>query len=153
MSLTGGNDAGFTLLELLIVMALLAMAAVTAVFWVPDLGDRILVARSADLVEQELGRIAREASATGYDRIVSLQTSNGVTNLEYGERSVELDPSISISWTAAAEAGSRVQHAKIAFFATGGASGGNIELVRGNSRAVLEVDWLTGKIRRLEPQQ
>jgi prepilin-type N-terminal cleavage/methylation domain-containing protein len=141
-------DRGFTLIEILVVIVLMALAGLAALFWVADLSDRAAVARSADRAERELSLVARQAGASGYDATVALDTSETVPRLEMLNASVELDASVLMRWTAAAETGSSTERALITFFGVGGASGGRIEFVRGNARAIVEVDWLTAKIRR-----
>src|SRR5262249_4518049 len=136
-----------TLLELLVVMTLLAIAAVAAAVWVPGIGDRFAVARSAAQLERELSRLAADAIRTGYDQTASLTNSRTRQTLAFGEKVEDLDPTVTMTWVAAAEAGSDSRRGMIVFFGTGGASGGQLELSRGAHHAVVVVDWLTGKVR------
>jgi general secretion pathway protein H len=153
MSSTGGNDRGFTLLELLIVMALLSMTAALALAWTSGLADQIAVTRSADTVERELSRLSVKATSTGQDQIVVLQTSGSTPSLNLGDRLLELASDVVLNWKAAAEAGTNNDRAVIAFFGAGGASGGSIEIARGGAQAKLEIDWLSAKVRRPREQQ
>lgn len=153
MSSTGGNDRGFTLLELLIVMALLSMTAAIALAWSSGLADQIAVTRSADTLERELSRLSVKATATGQDQLVVLQTSGSATSLQLGDRVLELTPDIVLNWKAAAEVGTNNNRAVIAFFGAGGASGGSIEIARGGALAKVEIDWLSAKIGRSREQQ
>jgi hypothetical protein len=68
--------------------------------------------------------------------------------MEVEQRAIELDSTVSVGWTAAIETGSGMDRGTIAFLGTGEASGGLIELRRGQAVAEIEVDWLTAAVRR-----
>jgi general secretion pathway protein H len=141
------NESGFTLLELVVVMVLLALASVLGALSVPQIGDRLAVARTASRIERELANVAADAMRTGRDRSVIFTKTESMQALETGQRTERIDPTIAADWVAAAETGSDSSRGVIAFFGTGGASGGKLELARGDARAVIEVDWLTARVR------
>jgi general secretion pathway protein H len=142
------DEGGYTLLELLLVIGLMSVAATAAVIWVPDVADRMAVARSADRIERELTRVAREAMRGGRVRTVTVSSANGFNRMDVGDGAIELDSTVSVAWTAAIEAGSAADRGVIAFLGTGEASGGRIELRRGQAVAEIEVDWLTAGVHR-----
>jgi general secretion pathway protein H len=142
------NDHGFTLLELLVAMVLLSIVSVLVLAWVPSMADRLAIDQSARRIERVLSHAAREAKSTGSDQIVGFDLSGHTPTLMAGSRTIELDPSIEMRWIAASEVGSNSERSAIAFMATGGASGGAVELRRGQARASVEVDWLTGNVRQ-----
>lgn len=150
MSRTGSrnSDAGFTLLELLVLLALLSIVTMATVVWVPGLGERMDVARAADLVERVLMEAATDASTTGRERRVLFRNGADRSIVGTHDRSVAIDGGVSVDWETASEAGGDRSRGVIVFFGAGGASGGRIEITKGHSRAAVEVDWLTGKVRR-----
>jgi general secretion pathway protein H len=142
------DEGGYTLLELLLVIALLSMAAAAAIIWVPDVSDRLAVARAADHLERELMRIAQEAMRSGRVRTVAVTSGSGFNRMNAGPQTIELDSTVSVGWTAAIEAGSAADRGVIAFLGTGEASGGRIELRRGQAVAEIGIDWLTASVQR-----
>ena len=142
------GDPGFTVLELVVVMALLATAAIAVTVWIPDISDRAAVDRAATVLERELWRVADDARRTRDDRSVSLQGHAQSLILVAGSRIVALDPSLTATWIAASEAGSNASQGTITFWGLGGASGGTFEVSRGRAHAKINVDWLTARIQR-----
>ena len=146
---TTADDRGFTLFELLVAMTLLSLAAVITLAWLPGLEDRMAVDQSAKQIERVLVRAADEARASGSDRIVRFEAKANSPRLILGDRIVALDPTINISWLGAREAGADSERSSVVFLATGGASGGAVELSRGQVRVNIEIDWLTGNVRQM----
>lgn len=141
-------EAGFTLLELLVVLALASLMASAAILWVPGMGDRMAVAKTADKIERLLSGAEMAAVRSGSDRQVTLDMQSNRYLLVATDKTLEIDPSVIVRWVSAAEAGSGSLRGAIAFFGTGGSSGGRIEVRRGSFLVAVEVDWLTGKVRR-----
>ena len=142
------DDDGFTLIELLVALALLSIATVIIVAWVPSLEDRLAVDRSARQIERALSRAARDAAVTGSDQIVNFEASSHPPMVAVGNRTIELDPSVELRWLGASELGADSEHSAIAFLATGGSSGGTVELRQGKAQTKIEIDWLSGRVRQ-----
>jgi general secretion pathway protein H len=142
-----GSDAGFTLLELLIVIAVLSLAATVGAAWLPDVGERLAVARSASQLEQMLARLAADALHTGLDQTAVVANTGAKQAIKAGGSLHRFDAGTTVSWIAAAEAGSDGDRGTIVFFGTGGATGGKLELVRGSARVAVEIDWLTARVQ------
>jgi prepilin-type N-terminal cleavage/methylation domain-containing protein len=144
---TIADDRGFTLVELLVVLALLSLAAVMTLTWLPGLQDRWAVDRTSQQVTRILSRAANVARTTGADQVVGFAAENG-PRLVYGGRTSALDPSVDMKWLGASGIGVSADLGAIVFLATGGSTGATIELSRRGARADLEIDWLTGNVRR-----
>jgi hypothetical protein len=129
---------------MLIVMALLGLAATASSVWFLDVADRIKVARVADRVERALLRQASAAARAGEDRSAAIDGHV----LETADERLELARDVTLRWTTASEAAGEAQTPTIVFFATGGASGGTLELSKGRVSAVIEVGWLDAKVHR-----
>jgi general secretion pathway protein H len=142
------SDAGFTVLELVVVMMLLSLTAVAVVVSIPDVFDRMSVDRAADRLELELSGIADDAARTGQDQTVTLEQIGPSLTIQTGSHTLELGSAIAARWTAAVEAGSNRDRAAIVFWGLGGASGGTFELLRGEAQAAIDIDWLTARVQR-----
>jgi general secretion pathway protein H len=138
------HDAGFTILELLIVLGILALAS--SIAW-PMLrntttGQRLDGAAS-DLVAT--ARMARaEAMRSGNEVALIVDTTErryaapGAT----GPRTLPGGMAIEIRLPAAEQLTST--SGRIRFFADGASTGGRVVLRTGARNATIDVDWLTG---------
>ena len=142
------SDAGFTVLELLVVLVLLSLTTLAVAISMPDIYDRASVDRAATTLERELEAIADEAARTGQDQTVKLAQVGTSLTVQTGKDSFAIGSAIAARWTAAVEAGSNQNQAVIAFWGLGGASGGTFELSRGTAQATIDIDWLTAKVQR-----
>jgi general secretion pathway protein H len=142
------DDRGFTLLELLVVVALLSLFVTLGSAWLPGFYDRAVVADAETRIERELTNLGASARRTARDRIIQLRIEPGGLLLEEDDRTIRLGGGFESAWTAAAEAGTNDNVGKIAFFGTGGSSGGKLKISRGKAEAELAIDWLTGSVRR-----
>jgi general secretion pathway protein H len=141
---TDAREDGFTLVEMLVVMALLAIAAAAGSVWLLDVPDRMKVARMADRIEQVLLRLGSEAARAGEDRSAVIKGHV----LSTPDARLQLAQDVTLRWTTAIEATGQAEAPTIIFFATGGASGGTLELSKGRVSAVIEVGWLDARVRR-----
>lgn len=140
-----GRDPGFTLVELLVCLALLALLAMVSL---PRFAGGAQQARlSADgRVVASLLRAARETALARRENVqvvialdarrVSVEATRSAFRLSAVERlAVESDRGRAVEGEAV-----------IAFQPDGGSSGGRIILEAGAARRVLRVDWLTGAV-------
>ena len=142
------GDAGFTVLELLVVMMLLSLTAIAVAVSIPDVFDRMSIDRAAHRLELELAGVAGEASRTGQDQTITLWQIGSALMVQTGDHTFEIGSIIEAKWTAAVEAGSNQDRAAIVFWGLGGASGGTFELLRGPAQATIDIDWLTARVQR-----
>jgi general secretion pathway protein H len=139
---------GFTLIELLVALMLFSIAAVIMMAWIPDITDRMVLERVTRQIEGTLSAAADRARTTGKDQFVTFAVGAGGMSLAVeGGEVIALDPHVEIKLTSAREADASEAHGAIAFLATGGSSGGEIDLRRGAFSARIEIDWLTGRAR------
>lgn len=134
------GETGFTLLELLIVMTLLALFSVAGSVWAPRYFGRASLDRAASNLERDLSKIAERARESGKDQSVQITGEMRARYAGYDN--------VSWRWIAAKDAGTTEDAWAVTFFGTGGASGGAIELSSEYGRTVLSVDWLTGHVHR-----
>lgn len=146
--------AGFTLLEVLVVSAILALMALAAPMALQS-GPPPFEASVRDIAAA-LRQARSEALRTGAPQAVAFD----LRARRYGPTGTEhaLAEGLELSVTSAAEArlgqhgAGPARTAAILFFGDGGATGGVLRLSRGDGRArqsaTLTVRWLTGAIQR-----
>jgi general secretion pathway protein H len=138
-------SAGFSLLELLVVMAIVSAALVLAV-------PRFSKTASAPSLRATAFALAASARAARAQAIASNQDVAFVLDFQsksYGSSSgslVALPPGISLSVESAKEMVREAQGASVIFYPSGGSTGGRIILFSSLVRATVAVDWLTGAV-------
>lgn len=140
-----GLEAGFTLLELLVVMTIMAtlLAVVPRVFaGVPSLRFRAAVHALAD----ELRQAQDDAIRTGQDVEFTIDPEHA-TITRLAPRGDLLGIVVDgLAWQPL-DARSAAGRTRLRFFADGTASGGTLILSRGTRRAGIFIDWITGRVR------
>jgi general secretion pathway protein H len=144
-AITGG-DEGTTLIEVLVVMAILALVAAVALPSV-RLPDRVHSLRSiaADIA----GRLrAARAIAISENREVAFafDAETRAYTVEGTGTPQPLPATIEISITTAREFVRDAQDVKVLFFADGTSSGGAIKLVEARQSVTITIAWLTAAI-------
>jgi len=127
------RDAGFTLIELLIVLAIMALVAAIAL---PPLAGRAPAAALGAAAEEMRAALATARSAAiAEDRDVTIAGGVGSYRID-GARHV---------LPAAAGVRIEIRGGGIAFYPSGGSSGGRIVLRGGGRATELDVEALTGR--------
>jgi general secretion pathway protein H len=142
--------AGFTLLELLVVLAIMGLMMVIAA---PRIAG-VLPGAELDSGTRQLASGLREArsKAVSLNRQVPFILSGSANSYSIGtgrtaSKAGTLPDNIAITlWTGTTEVTGANQGA-IRFFPDGSSTGGRIELAGKAGKRRIEVDWLTGRIR------
>lgn len=139
-------EAGFTLMEILIVMLMVAMAttAVTAVYRAPSSGVKVKTA--AMMVASRLRDVRASAMAAGRERQVEIDPNARVLRSSDGRAPLQLNPSLNIAVTAADSERTSPQNAGIRFYPNGSSSGATINLNSERQSYEVRVNWLTGRV-------
>lgn len=154
---SGARSGGFTLIEALVVLALMATAF--ALF-----AGALLGAMPGQQLRSATGLLAAEmrttrarAVATGIDQSFVIDTQarewrSGASDAMSGEdgaarRSGRLDEALSLGATVAREEQPGPGIAAIRFFADGSSTGGRVVVRRGEAAWRVDVNWLTGAVR------
>ena len=149
-SAPASRDAGFTLLELLIGLSIIAIALALAVPSLSRSRASLAVRSSAYELASELRSARALARATNIEQRVTLdQAGNRYWNSSNtAPHSLPVAPEITVPDSERLDRTT----SRIRFFPDGSASGGLIRLRGPNSMATVRVDWLTSDVRvRLEP--
>lgn len=137
---------GFTLLEMLLVLGLVALLAGAAVAWGARAGGAADLRATARAMEASLRALRGEAIAGGAPAALLVDLEGRRWGVEGDGRSHALPEGLGVRLvTAQAEiyGGSR---GRIVFYPDGTSTGGGLELLRGDSRMLVLVDWLTGRV-------
>jgi general secretion pathway protein H len=148
------RDDGFTLSEMLVVLAIFAVTAVLAM----PLTRPPLATQNFNAFSRSLAGLLREARLQAMSRnretFVTLdfdERTAALTDRQTAKhvRRLEIPETITIS---AVTASGDVSSNEVAFrfFADGGATGGRLRLTSGALEKSIEVNWLTGNIALVE---
>lgn len=137
--------AGFSLLELLVVLAVLALAAAIVVPRVPFASRALALKAEARTIQTAFEDAAAKAIATRRAQTVALDLQ--AMKLQAPGREMILDPEIAIVATFAADGQTGARRAAFTFFPDGTATGGRVTLKRSARAIAIETNWLTGAVR------
>lgn len=132
---------GFTLLELLVVIALMATAFGLVSF---SVGQGLQAARERQVMREMVGALRQarlQAVLSGAPAVLSLDLQRRTFQVP-GQRPGQWPADMGVQLTSASELGARV-----AFYPDGSSSGGNLLLMRDGRQWRIDVGWLTGSVR------
>lgn len=142
-----GGRHGFTLLELLVVMGLLALALTIVAPSLNRLRLGVAVRSAAYELAAHLRSARAAARETNKERVLTIDVegrrywAEGIVAPRQLPQSVALDLTVPASERVGANA------ARVRFFPDGSTSGARVVLDDGRSSATIRVDWLTGDVR------
>jgi general secretion pathway protein H len=139
--MTHDGDDGFTLVEMLVVLAIMAVMFTISMPYVRGSGDARILDASAQTLAARLRDTQSSAVFNNAERILKFDLKNiavvdplykfpaGTTlQIETAENQINQDT------------------ASFRFFADGGSTGGKIILIKGNIERELDINWLTGAV-------
>ena len=136
---TRASGAGFTLVELLVVLAILAIAFAIVT---PSV-TRAIGATGPASVTEELAVALREARSNSIVSTTPVRVTleAGARRWKAGTREGTWPDGVAVELVPAPQGGEA-----IVFYPDGTASGGRLFVGSGSSRRILAVDWLTGRV-------
>ena len=140
------RQAGFTLIEMLVVVAVLGLAVALLATHGPQRSAGLDLRTAAQQVAGTLRLARSRAIATNHEVGVSFDVLARSVRLE-GTAARTLPPGIGLEVTAlmGETAGERI--AAIRFAPDGSSTGGRVELASGVRRVRIGVEWLTGRVQ------
>ncbi len=148
----GSAMRGFSLLELLVVMAIVSMVAVIAprayMVAVPNAQMRA----SAHELASTLGQARARSLGHNMDAVVYFDVEKNEYRIGSKGKPIAMPEGVSLKVFVAGSEKISERIAGIRFFHDGGATGGRVEMRRGDAGYQIEVDWLVGNvtIKRLQ---
>ena len=140
------HEAGFTLLEMIAALALVALA-VSIVMPRLSASRQSLRLRTVAVEVASNMKIARsEAMKTNTDTVFVVDTTNRSYSAAGAVAQKQIPRDIAISFESQAAESSGPSRAGFRFRPDGTASGGSIKLQTGASTTAISVDWLTGAV-------
>ena len=140
------RDAGFTILEVMIVLVIAALAYVL-VLGVPMRGASVYdLKAAARTLASGLRQAQSTAMATRRDTLLTLDMETrefvvpGVADARRLPQSIDLK-----LFTAQSEAASETR-GSIRFYPDGSSTGGRITVASGERKYLVDVDWITGRV-------
>lgn len=140
-----GSAPGFTLLEVLVVLVIIAMATTFAAMALGGGLDGMRLRSSAKEIAAQLRYTRTEAIATGQPQRFTIDPQGhrwqGPDN-----RHGKIPPSLGVDFIGAREVQPRAGEGGIVFFPDGASTGGRVQLSVKRAAWRVDVSWLTGEV-------
>lgn len=137
---------GFSLLEMLVVVALIAIAGVLAVGVLGGGFERLQLRATAKELAANLRFTRAHALATGAPQEFVIDPGARTWRAPAG-RSGNIPDKLGVVFTGAREVQPRADEGAIVFFDDGASTGGRVQLRSGDAAWNVDVAWLTGEVR------
>jgi general secretion pathway protein H len=142
---SGRSSAGFSLLEMILVVALIATASLLAAVVVTGGLEGMHLRSSSKEIAAQLRYTRAQAIATGQPQrfVIDPQARRWqAPNDKHGT----IPPSLAVDFTGAREAQPRAGEGGILFFPDGASTGGRVQLRAKQAVSRIDVAWLTGEV-------
>lgn len=145
---------GFTLVELLVVMAIMALIAAVVPVAFGKLSETTEYRDTVRAVLTDMRRARYQARDSGREVVFGVNLQERTFGVEGGAAHQVPDALDLRAAAAARESDPTGQYLGIRFLPQGGATGGSLDLIRSSGRGVrLRVDWFSGRVEQeaIEP--
>lgn len=143
---SAGNNAGFTLVELLVVLAVLALALAVVP---PSLTGAIDSARFKS-TERDLVSALRYARSRAVNSqqaaTVDINVKQGKMQVAGRQRALSIPDDVALTLVTAQREQLSEYEGSIRFYPDGSSTGGQVRFSRGEQVWSIDVDWLTGRV-------
>lgn len=136
---------GFTLMEMVVVMAIFALVTLAALPYATRSGEQRELIALTQTLAAGLRQTQMEAVSRNRESVFGIDLNRRVFTVGHKKRETPIPRDVGISiHTASGEVTERV--AGFRFFPDGGATGGRIVLSSGGEKRTVAINWLTGQI-------
>jgi general secretion pathway protein H len=142
----GVPSQGFSLLEVLLVVAILAIASVLAAAAIRGGTPGLQLRTQAKKIAAQLRHTRAHAIATGEAQRFTLDPAAHAWTAP-GDRDGEIPEEMAIAFIGAREVQPRAGEGAIVFFPDGASTGGRVQLSLRSAAWNVDVAWLTGEVR------
>jgi len=144
---TGRSSArGFTLLEIILVMAIIALASVLAAAAMGGGFRGMQLSASAKQIASNLRFTRAQAIATGQSQRFVIDPHAHTWQAPKSHHG-EIPAKLAVAFIGAREVQPHPGEGAIAFFPDGASTGGRVRLSSGKAQWTVDVAWLTGQVR------
>jgi len=143
------KQGGFTLLETLVVMSIAALMFAIIPPMLPNVMDNTYAKSAARKLAINLKHVRSIAIATQQETTLSLDTENKLFQINDKTEKLKLSDDTKLSLTTAKSEQLSEHEGQIRFFPDGSSTGGQIKLAYLSNEFLIDVNWLTGKVRIL----
>jgi len=149
-----GDQRGFTLLEIVVVMVIIAAAAVLGVMALTGGSERAQLHASTKQIAANLRYTRAQAIATGLPQRFTIDPRGHAWQAPNG-RHGKVPEALGINFTGARQAQAQADIGAILFFDDGASTGGRVQIAGKRAAWNVDVAWLTGEVtlRRSESRQ
>ena len=143
--MTRPGEMGFTLFEMLIVMAIVGIAML-AVSGFQGSGANVQAKSTAVTIASKLRELRASAMSTVSERVATIDTNSRTMRFGDGRNALKLHDSIAFDVISAESERRTVTSAGVRFFPNGSSSGATIRLQSERQAYEVRVNWLTGRV-------
>jgi general secretion pathway protein H len=135
------TSAGFTLVEMLVVLAIMATTLAISLPYTQKSGDQRILESTAQIIAARLRQTQAASVSSNNEGLLKIDLKNSMLL----EPKYMLPDGTSLQIETAQDQ-IRDDRASILFFADGGSTGGKITLSKGKSHIELAINWLDGAV-------
>ena len=139
------RDEGFTLVEMLVVLGLVALLLVVSLPYSTSSGEVRKLDAAAQIIATKLRETQTSSLSGNRERGLTLDIGKGLVVQIDPDRAFEIPKGITLS-IVTSDNEILDNAGAIRFFPDGGSTGGKIILTKGGNRREIAINWLTGGI-------
>ncbi|MGI9499847.1 MAG: GspH/FimT family pseudopilin [Geminicoccaceae bacterium] len=140
------GERGFTLLELLVVLVIIGLAASLIPGFTPGRGSSTALDHAARTMASGLRDVRETAIRQNQGVIFLVDVESRQFRPGAGAQLIQIDGDIALDMRTARQEQISETGGGIRFFPDGSSTGGRVVLAAGSQRRTVEVDWLTGDV-------
>ena len=146
---TISNQHGFTLLELLVVLAIVALSAYLMIPNFANRQDRNDITFISSEIYSQLSLARSQAIASNTPIRFSLDVKKRVFGTDMQNLSSIPEP-IGIEFLTGLQSDAVPEQGSIVFYSDGSSTGGRITLISASQKRILEIHWINGRIKYVD---